>query len=275
MSAPAKLGIIAGGGVWPSRLAKACGDQGRDCHIIALKEHCDEALLDGLPHTWVDIGAVGKVFSVLGSEGCAEVVLAGPIERPSLSSVKPDLRGMKLIPKLLKAGGDDGLLRVLVEEFESEGYRVVGIDDVVGGLLAAGGPIGRLAPDDVALGDIARGIEVARSLGALDVGQAVVVQQGHVLGVEAAEGTDRLLERCGELRREGAPGVLVKISKPGQERRADLPTIGVETVRAAASAGLAGIAVEANNVLITDRSAVAEAADKAGIFIIGIDAAES
>ncbi len=274
MSAPAKLGIIAGGGAWPSRLANACRDQGRDCHVIALKEHCDEAMLTALPHTWVDIGAVGKVLSVLGAEGCAEVVMAGPIERPSLSSVKPDLRGMKLIPKLLKAGGDDALLRVLVEEFESEGYRVVGIDDIVGGLLASSGALGKHEPDKDALSDIARGVEVARTLGALDVGQAVVVQQGHVLGVEAAEGTDRLLERCGSLRREGNPGVLVKVSKPGQERRTDLPTIGIDTVRAAMEAGLAGIAVEAGHALVVDRSAVGEAADAAGIFIVGIDTAE-
>ena len=108
------------------------------------------------------------------------------------------------------------------------------------------------------------------ALGALDIGQAVIVQQGHVLGVEAAEGTDRLIERCAGLRLDGEGGVLVKIAKPGQERRIDLPTIGTATVAAAAAAGLRGIAVEAGGALVVDPDRLAAAADEAGLFVIAI-----
>ena len=169
-----------------------------------------------------------------------------------------------------RALGDDGLLSALVRALEDEGFRMVGADDVVSDLLAPQGPLGAVAPEAEAKADIALGIDVALALGALDVGQAVVVQQGLVLGVEAAEGTDALIERCGGLRRAGPGGVLVKVKKPGQDRRVDLPTIGVSTVTAAAAAGLSGIAVEAGGTLVMDRSAVAETADRVGVFVIGV-----
>jgi DUF1009 family protein len=169
--------------------------------------------------------------------------------------------------------GDDRLLGVVVQELEGEGFRVIGVDDVCRNLLAPEGPLTRARPDGVAGRDIALGIEVARRLGELDVGQAVVVQQSHVLGVEAAEGTDALLRRCAGLRREGPGGVLVKVKKPQQERRADLPTIGAETVRGAAAAGLRGIAVEAGHTLVVDRRRTVEDAAAAGLFIVGVVAA--
>jgi len=144
------------------------------------------------------------------------------------------------------------------------------VHDLLGSLPAPEGPIGAITPDAQASADIERGFEVAHALGAVDVGQGVVVQQGIVLGLEAVEGTDALIERAGRLQREGPRGVLVKTAKPGQERRADLPTVGVATVEACARAGLRGIAVEAGMALIIDRSAVAAAAERAGLFVVGI-----
>ena len=128
-------------------------------------------------------------------------------------------------------------------------------------------------PDAQALADIEHGQRLARALGALDIGQAVVVQQGLVLGVEAIEGTDALLRRCAALRREGPGGVLVKVEKPGQEQRADRPTIGPQTVALAAEAGLRGIAVEAGATIVLDRDEVVAAADRAGLFVLGIRSA--
>ncbi|HMK67064.1 MAG TPA: UDP-2,3-diacylglucosamine diphosphatase LpxI, partial [Stellaceae bacterium] len=192
---------------------------------------------------------------------------------PSLASLMPDWRAAKFFARIgLRALGDDGLLSAIIKELELEGFRVVGIESILGGLLAPKGPLGRIEPDEQARADIARGLEVARALGALDIGQAAVVQQGIVLGVEAADGTDALIARAGSLRREGPGGVLVKIAKPGQERRADLPTIGVRTVEAAANAGLRGIAVEAGAALVVDRAAVAAAADGAALFVLGVEA---
>jgi hypothetical protein len=159
---------------------------------------------------------------------------------------------------------------VLIAEIESEGLHVVGADDILHDLLVAEGVLGRHRPDDLAASDIARGLEVARALGAVDVGQAVVVQQGIVLGVEAIEGTDALIARAANLRREGPGGVLVKIKKPGQERRADLPTIGLSTVTAAVDAGLRGIAIEAGATLLIGRERLVAAADTAGLFVTAL-----
>jgi UDP-2,3-diacylglucosamine hydrolase len=265
-----KLGIIAGRGDWPRRLADACRDQGRDCFVVALNGFCDVAGLAGLDYIQADLGGVGKTLKALKQAGCEDVVLAGPIDRPALSTVKPDLRAMKLMPKLLKARGDDGLLSVLVAEFESEGFSVVGIDDVMTDVLANDGAMGQVQPDQTHLDDIRRGVQVVQALGVLDVGQAVIVQQGFVLGVEAAEGTDALIDRCGTMTRPGSAAVLVKMAKPDQDRRADLPTIGLKTVEGAISAGYAGIAVEEGGVIVAEREAVIAAADTAGLFLFGV-----
>jgi UDP-2,3-diacylglucosamine hydrolase len=161
-------------------------------------------------------------------------------------------------------------LTAVIREFEGEGFRVIGADHLLGSALATAGPLGRHLPDAQAEDDIALGFRVVRALGMLDIGQAAVVQQGLVLGVEAIEGTDALIARCAALRREGPGGVLVKAPKPGQERRADLPTIGRRTVEGAAAAGLRGIAVEAGASFVIDRAVVAAAADRAGLFVVGI-----
>ena len=138
-------------------------------------------------------------------------------------------------------------------------------------MLAPAGVLTRAVPDDVAMADVRRGVEVARALGAADVGQGCVVQQGLVLALEAAEGTDAMLARCADLARPGPGGVLVKLSKPGQERRADLPTVGPATIRGAAAAGLRGVAFEAGGTILAEREATLAAADTAGLFLLGID----
>ena len=200
-----------------------------------------------------------------------ELVLAGGIRRPSLAALRPDWRAAKLFARIgYRAMGDDGLLSAVVKELEQEGFRVFGADQLLEGALVSEGTLGRLRPDRQALADIERGIGVARTLGGLDVGQAVIVQQGLVLGIEAIEGTDELLRRCAALRREGPGGVLVKIEKPGQESRADRPTIGLRTVLLAAETGLQGIAVEANATIVLDRDEVIRAADHAGLFLVGV-----
>ncbi len=197
--------------------------------------------------------------------------MAGRMARPSLSELKLDLHHAYLYAKLgVGAFGDDGLLRAVIRYLEEQGFKVIGVEQVMDQLIASEGCYGRLAPDQQALTDIRRGAQVAAALGAQDVGQAAVVQQGAVLGVEAVEGTDALLARCAGLARPGAGGVLVKVKKPNQEHRADLPTIGVATVDGAVRAGLRGIAVEAGGALIIDHHAVVRAADAAGLFVVGI-----
>lgn len=266
---PPKLGIIAGQGDLPALVADAADSQGRDTFILALEGQTDRDLVEGRDHGWVPLGAVGSAIDALRGAGCRDVVFAGAVRRPSLFSLGLDARGAKVFAKLGKAAlGDDRLLTVLVKELESEGLCVVGADDVLTGLLVEPGVLGRHAPDEIAEIDIALGLEVAKAIGALDIGQAVVVQQGIVLGVEGVEGTDGLVRRCADLRRDGPGGVLVKIKKPEQERRVDLPTVGPDTVRAAAAAGLRGIVIEAGATLVLHREALLEAADAAGLFVV-------
>jgi DUF1009 family protein len=269
-----KLGVLAGGGQLPVRVIEACRAAGREFFVLAFEGHTDPATVVDAPHAWVRLGAVGEALRRLHEAKVEEVVLAGPVQRPSFDDLRPDWRGALFLAKVgARAFGDDGLLSAVVKELESEGFRVVGADDVFGNLLTPAGTCGRLAPDPAAEVDIRRGIDVLKAIGPLDIGQAVVVQQGVVLGIEAIEGTDALLERCAGLRRSGRGGVLVKIAKPGQERRVDLPTIGPGTIQRAVSAGLVGIALEAGRSLIIDRAAVVGAADEAGLFIVGIKVA--
>lgn len=273
-----RLAVLAGAGPLPGDIITACHESGRDVFILAFKGITDPDVIADAPHEWVNLGAVARTLSLLHERHTEDVVFAGPIKRPSLTSLRLDARALKLMIGFRKhdnAGGDDKLLSLIINELENEGFRVIGLDSILTDILAPSGNLAAVHPDHEAEADIAVGCRVARSLGLLDIGQAVVVQQGMVLGVEAIEGTDALLARVKDLRRDGPGGVLVKIKKPGQESRADLPTIGTATVEGARTAGLKGIAVEAGSTLIIDRTAVVAAADSAGLFVIGISSGES
>ncbi len=268
----AKLGILAGAGELPLRVIEACRAAERPFFVLAFEGSADPALVADVPHAWVRVGAAGEGLRLLRENGVEELVMAGAVRRPSLLQLRPDWRTAKFFARVsYRALGEDGLLRSVIRELEeAEGFRVVGADSLLGPALAPQGALGRLAPDEAAQQDIALGFRIVRALGALDIGQAAVVQQGLVLGLEAIEGTDALIDRCGALRREGPGGVLVKGMKPGQERRADLPTIGPHTVARAQAAGLGGIAVEAGATLVLDRAATVAAADRAGLCLVGV-----
>lgn len=267
---PRTVGILAGSGELPGLLVEACRASGREPFVIAFNGFTEPGAVAGVRHVWLDIAAVGKMLGTLREASCAAVVLAGRMRRPSLASLRPDARGIKVLAKVAAAGGDDAVLRVLIGELESEGFQVIGADDLLQDLVAPAGALGMYSPQHRHRPDIARGVAVARALGGVDVGHAVVVQQGIVLGVEAVEGTDALLRRCADLRRDGQPGVLVKLKKVGQERRVDLPVVGPATVEGARAAGLAGIAIEAGATIVLGRAAAVAAADAAGMFLYGL-----
>lgn len=270
---PNRLGIIAGGGSLPIRLVEACRDSGRPCFVLGIEGNADRAAFpQDVPAAWIRMGEAGTGIRRLKEAGCEELVLAGPVRRPTLSDLRPDWRTARFFARIgLRAVGDDGLLSALIHELEGEGFRIVGVDSILTDLRPEAGPLGRHAPDDQAQADIARAVEVATALGALDVGQAVVVQQGIVLGVEAVEGTDALLARCRDLARKGPGGVLVKLCKPGQETRVDLPTVGLRTVENAHAAGLRGIALHAGRSLLVERAEALARADALGLFIVGVE----
>jgi hypothetical protein len=279
MTAPLpKLGIIAGGGELPLRLAAACAQAGRPFFVLALEGFANNRVR-AFPHDWAGIGAIARGMTLLKTAQCEEVVFAGIVKRPDFSQVKLDWRGALLLPKVIRAAGegDNALLSVLLGEFEHEGFKIRGADEVFAGLLARHRVMTRAVPSARDERDIARGIEAVMALGRLDIGQGAVVCEGLVLAVEAAEGTDVMLERCAQLPAEirgtsGARrGVLVKLPKPAQERRVDLPTIGPATVERAAAAGLAGIAVEAGATLIIDEAKMIARADELGLFVAGVN----
>lgn len=267
------LGIIAGGGGMPGRVATAARAAGRAVFIVGLEGFAERPVLAPFPHTFARIGAVGAIRQLLDTNGCRDLVLIGSVRRPSFLDMRPDAEGAKLIARIGRAAfaGDDGLLGAIVRILEQDGYKVLAAQDILREALAPSGLLTTAAPDAQAMADIARGVVVARALGVADVGQGCVVQQGLVLAVEAVEGTDGMISRCAPLARPGPGGVLVKLAKPGQERRADLPTIGPSTVQAAHTAGLRGIAFEAGGTLIADRDATVALADKTGLFLLGID----
>lgn len=273
MTSQRKLGIIAGGGSIPKMLIEHCAAQGRDFFVLAIEGNADKALItNDIPHQWIRIGQAGTGFKRFAEEKVQDVIMIGTIKRPGFFDLVPDLRTTAFFAKVgAKALGDDGILRALVNEIEAEGMTVRGIHEVMSDLLVKPGILGRHKPDKQALVDIRRGIDVALALGKLDVGQSVVVQQGLVLGVEGIEGTDELIRRCCEYRRKGNGGVLVKLRKPQQDMRIDLPTIGPRSVSRAQESGLRGIVVHAGNGLIVDEAETIRLADKAGLFIMGIN----
>jgi len=271
------LGIIAGQGSLPSLLADAASARGLRLHIVGIRgEASDE--IERFPHTWLKWGEIGKMFRVLNENGCKDLLIIGGVSRPDFSNFRLDLGGIKTLPFILSLskGGDDHVLSRVVRYFEDKGYRVHGVGEVAPELLAGEGVLGSKTPSAEDQADIESALRVVAALGRLDIGQAAVVAKGYVLAVEAAEGTDAMLTRCAELRqsgrtgRRGRAGVLVKMPKPGQEERVDLPTIGPDTVTKAAAAGLSGIAVAAGHVLMAERDATIAAADRHGLFLLGV-----
>ncbi len=265
------LGIIAGSGGLPRRVIESCRAAGREVFVLALEGAADHATVESVPHAWCRVGAAATALGLLRANSVHDLVLAGAVRRPSLAALRPDWQATKILARIgYRALGDDGLLKAVIKELEREGFRVIGADQLLDEAALPEGPLGQVRPDAEAESDIAYGMRVARAIGALDIGQAVVVQQGFVLGVEAIEGTDGLLRRCASLRRDGPGGVLVKVEKPGQEKRADRPVIGPQTVSLAAESGLRGIAAEAGATLVLDRDEVVRLADSTGLFVVGI-----
>lgn len=268
-----RLGVLAGGGRLPRLVAEAAAADGNPPFVLAFNNQADPDIGEGVEHGWVRLGAIGKALDLLHDASVTDLCLVGRFERPSWRDLLPDARGARFLSEIgLERLGDNAMMALVAEALEGQGFRIVGPHEVMPDLLAPTGAIGHVAPDEAMRGDLARAREVATAIGRLDAGQGAVVQQGVVLAVEAAEGTDRMLERCRTLARKGRGGVLVKVKKPQQDSRLDLPAVGPGTVEAAAAAGLVGIGVEAGASLIIDRPAVAALADRRRLFVVGLEA---
>jgi DUF1009 family protein len=272
------LGIVAGSGELPRVLIQACQDMGRPYYVLALEDTVEDetAALAGDYYSVIRFGAIGKAFDILRKNNVSELVMAGRVTRPRIASLRPDMKGAKLLARIgaQLMSGDNELLSSIIQFLEEEGFTVAGAEDIVRDLLTPEGMIGSIYPDKRAQADIESGARIARSIGALDIGQSIIIQSGLVLGIEAIEGTDGLIRRCTDLKVEEKGGVLVKVKKPQQEKRVDLPTIGVETIERLAECGFAGVAVEAGASLILNRREVARRADALGVFVIGFSILE-
>jgi hypothetical protein len=272
------VGIIAGGGVMPFAVADSLRARGLDPILFSLKGVCDPEGAERFRHHWITVGQYGRITKLLRAENCRNVVFIGTLVRPALSEIRLDFGTLRIMGRLWSAfrGGDDHLLSGLGRIFEQEGFRLLGLKEVAPDLLMPQGCITKTVPDRDAMTDIAKGGDVLRALGSFDIGQAAVVIDGHVVGVEGIEGTDELLRRIASLRASGriragtGRGVLVKAPKAAQDLRFDLPTVGSRTVAGAAAAGLAGVAVIAGNTVVADPQAMIEAADAAGLFVTGL-----
>ena len=266
-----KLGMIAGSGMMPVEIIKHCNDTGRDIFVVGIEPFAKEEELKEALHIFAKIGEAGKIINAMTKNEVREIVLAGGIKRPSFKELIPDWKGAKLMAKLaIRKMSDDNMFRAVIDEIESHGFKVVGIENVVPQMMFTEGVYGKVKPSSEDMDDIQRGITVAKALGAVDVGQAVVVQEGMVLAVEAIEGTDMMLSRAATVKKPGKPPVMIKTLKPGQDLRVDLPAIGLQTIEQLKKYGIKGIAVEAEGILLIERNKVVKMADELGIFIIGV-----
>ncbi len=254
-------------------VAEGCRSIGIEPYIVGFHgNNTDAELLKNNTHLCTDLGKAGKVMKFFQSHGVQDLVLIGAIKRPSLKEIKPDLKGAKILSRIgLNPMGDNNLLSLLKRELEGEGFTVHGIRPFCSDLLMRKGTVGKIEPNEEDQANIALGVEVSQVIGKLDIGQSVITQQNIVIGVEAVEGTDALIERCANLQKSGRGGVLVKTMKPQQDKDLDIPTIGLDTIINAHKAGLQGIALHADNVLIVNLKEVAQYADRYKMFIVGID----
>ena len=272
------VGLIAGGGVLPFAVANSLKARGITPILFALKGFCDPVAASRFRHHWVPLGRIGRLKSLMRDEHCRDLVFIGTLVRPALSEIRMDWGTLRAMRHILSAfrGGDDHLLTGIGRIFEDDGFRLLGIKDVAPDLLMPAGSLCRARPDAGAEADITRGLDVLGALSPFDIGQATVVIDGHVVGVEGIEGTDGLLARVAQLRAQGrirarpGRGVLVKAPKSGQDLRFDMPTLGPQTIARAAEAGLAGIAIVAGNTIVAEPQQMVDAADAAGLFVTGV-----
>lgn len=272
-----KRAIIAGSGVLPKLLAEASLRDGYEVSIIDFKT-TQLDWVSSYPVLTAQFEKAGRLFAALHKNGISEVVFAGGMERPKLNPLKMDRAFLAKAPLLLRAikGGDDGLLRLIADWFQEEGFQIIAPHEVAKDLLAPAGVWGKHHPSEQDYLDIDRGVQILDALAPADVAQACVIGGGICFGIESIQGTDALLRFVSETEARLQPpketdyGVLVKIPKTGQETRLDLPGIGPDTISNAARAGLSGIALKEGGALVLGLSDVVQAADEAGLFILGL-----
>ncbi len=261
--------IVAGTGILPGLIKESLPD----AKVLGFVSDKAEIETD----ITISLGEVGKLIAFARANGLNKLIFAGGLAKPDFSQIKADTEGTKLLAKIIagkflcfgkKGMGDDSILSKVMEFMESRGLEVVGVQDVVKDLVAPSGLIAGTEPTPQMLEDIRLGMQAAHNLGKMDIGQAVVVEDGVVLATENVEGTADLIKRAGELKRSYG-GVLVKACKPQQDIRVDLPSIGENTILQITAAGLAGVAVETGKSLLLGKEAIISRANQCKVFVYG------
>ena len=277
MMTGAPLGIICGSGTIPYAVADALMRRGQPVVLFPLRGWADAVAVKAYPHHWIALGQFGRFCRLAEAQRCRDLVLVGGLIRPSIMQLRLDWGTLMKLPQIIRSfrGGDDHLLSGVGRIFENAGFQVIGAHEVAPEITAPIGALGRLRPNAAFEEDISHGFALLAATSAFDVGQAAVISGHRVLAIEAAEGTDAMLDRITTMREAGritlaaGVGVLVKAPKRRQDRRFDLPSIGPDTVARAARAGLAGIAVVARATIVAEPQRVVEIADRAGLFVVG------
>jgi DUF1009 family protein len=267
---PVSLGLIAGSGVLPSLVARDARGKGYRVVAAAIESLTDPSISEhaGLA-AWFNAGKVGSIIRFFRENGVEEAVMAGKIPKGLLytGKVRPDLKAIGMLMRL-RDRKDDSIILAVEREFKKEGIRFLDMKDFLSGFLTPAGRLTRKRPDKRELKDIEFGFSMAKEIGALDIGQTVVVKERAVMAVEAIEGTDEAIRRGGRLAGGGA--VVVKVSRPAQDMRFDVPVVGLDTLDAMIEAGVGALALEAGKSLFVDREEFIKRADRAGISVMGV-----
>lgn len=274
----APLAIIAGGGDYPPLLARLAADRGHAVFVAGLEGAADPDAFAASEIQMFRLGQLGRLLEVLRRREIGDLVMLGSLPRPSFSALRPEASTLKYLPHFARAfkGGDDHLLRGVVEFFEARGFRVHGPAAIAPELTAQAGPLGRRTSTSAQKALIERGFSLLAALSPFDVGQAAILADHRVIAIEAAEGTDAMIARVagmvgsGRLKLAKGDGVLVKAPKQGQDLRVDMPAIGTRTLEHIQEAGLSGIGLRAGQVLVGDAAALGALADRQGIFVEGV-----
>lgn len=265
-----KLGLIAGGGELPLRVVEYCKNNNVELFTIVIRGFGDKTKYNNFLE--LSIGKVGKAINFFKKNGVRDVVFAGYVKKPSFLGLKVDWIGIKLIKNILsnKVLGDNLVLETVIEFFESYNINVLEIDKIIDNIKLGKGFNSEIIDNDF-FDDIELGKKVVGRLSDLDIGQSVVVQQKNVVGIECLEGTEKLIQRCSDLQyKNGKKPILVKMKKNNQTRKADLPTIGPDTIEQLYQAGFAGMAIDSENCLVLSIEKVVDLANKYDIFIYGM-----
>lgn len=273
------LGILSGSGVAPAAVAQLVVKGGRPVVMFGFRGFAEPAAIERFSHEWIALGQFSRFKRLARRHRCRDFIWVGGLVRPRITQLRFDFGTIMMLPDLFRAyrGGDNHMLTTLGAFFERHGFDILAIQDVAPQLLAPEGAITSRTPSPQDRADIERGLDLIDSISRFDIGQAVLVAGNHVLAVEGIEGTDEMLRRAADLRRAGRirskekTGVLVKIPKRGQDLRFDLPTIGPDTIANLAAAGLGGIAIAAGKTIVVDIDRVIAEADRAGLFIVGVE----